>query len=86
LLGDVEAGQISLREFSHAVLAVEETPGHETEATTEKDASHRLISIATAVIVLAFAVAIWAGIHAIITKSESPAPATFPSLMQHASQ
>jgi serine/threonine protein kinase len=80
LLDELDRGQHTLREFSHLVLDIEKQSTEPVIAPTEKPRRHRSRSILGAAVILTIALTLWIEIHAMISKSESSLPTTFPTL------
>jgi hypothetical protein len=85
MLDALRLGQLSMKDFSHTVLGLEEQAPEAEPPPLKKNQGHRLSSLLMALFIAALGVATWFAAHQLLSKSQSPAPATFPSLRQHAS-
>jgi hypothetical protein len=76
----LESGEISLREFSHLVLALDENPDELESPAPEAKTGYRVSSIVMAIALAGFAVVLWLTIQKFESKSVAHGATTFPSL------
>jgi hypothetical protein len=80
LVDQLEAGSLTLREFSHQVSKADQPQTEVGLTTAKKDHGYRIRSLATAAVIAAVGIGVWIQIRVMATKAQSPMPTTFPSL------
>jgi serine/threonine protein kinase len=76
----LESGEISLREFSHLVLDLDQKPAALEPQRAHKTHGYRISSLLMAAALTAMAVVAWVSIQKLEAKSGPVGPTTFPSL------